>query len=151
MLRTQNREYPFVPGTAIIVPPGILYGSSSANAFRNISVCGEWAHYTNLNAVTVIDNAGTEGKFFAEQLYANRYGGGEYLSALSDAFILFLLRFVNNKKTTVELCINNIIKEVVQHACDADYSITRQLSESGYAEDYIRQQFKKCTGYAHDY
>ena len=108
-LKTDKCEYPFVPGSVIIIPPGTFHGSVSEKGFKNISICGEWAHYINLEHVVIINNVGAEGKFFAELLYKSRFENNEYLNSLGKTFILFLLRYINNTKTAVELCINQIL------------------------------------------
>ena len=145
-LKTDKCEYPFAPGNVIIIPSGTYHGSVSENGFKNISICGDWTHYIKLTHVVVINNVGTEGKFFAELLYKSRFEKNEYLNSLGNTFVLFLLRYINNTKTAIELCINKIVSESAQNAYNPNYSIADSLAKSGYAEDYIRQQFKKQIG-----
>lgn len=146
VLRTETHDYPFVPGTVIIVPPGIYHGSTSSAEFKNISINGDFESFFSFKEITVIEKTGSEGIFFAEHLYRNRHENSEYIHSLCNTYILYLLRYAPDKNTTMEICINKIISEASQNAFDPDYSITKQLAKSGYAEDYIRQQFKIRTG-----
>lgn len=41
-MKTTERNYPFEPGSVIIVPPEIRHGSVSENGFKNISIEGEF-------------------------------------------------------------------------------------------------------------
>ena len=41
-LETDDKRYPFSPGSIIIVPPRVKHGSVSKNGFRNISIKGSF-------------------------------------------------------------------------------------------------------------
>lgn len=145
-LKTEARDYPFSPGTVIIVPPGIYHGSDSDSVFRNISVSGDFESLIKLKEVAVIENAGEVGDFFARRIYADRYENNEYLYSLCTTYVLYLIRYLNDKNTTMELCINRIISDISHNAFSSDFCLSEQLNKSGYAEDYIRQQFRIRTG-----
>lgn len=145
-LKTEARDFPFEPGTVIIVPPGIYHGSHSDSVFKNISVSGDFESLIKLKEVAVIGNAGEEGDFFARRIYSDRYENNEYLYSLCNTYVLYLIRFLSERNTTMELCVNRIISDISHNAFSADFCISKQLYKSGYAEDYIRQQFKIHTG-----
>ena len=41
-MKTTEKNYPFEPGSVIIVPPEIRHDSVSENGFKNISIEGEF-------------------------------------------------------------------------------------------------------------
>lgn len=41
-LYTPEMNYPFKPGTVILVPPGMMHGSVSEQGFKNISIGGDF-------------------------------------------------------------------------------------------------------------
>ncbi len=143
-LKTESKNYPFEPGTILIVPPGMMHGSKSINGFCNISMSGSFEdrfHFSN--PISLMDNGRNEGKLLAELLYDNRYGNAEYLSGLCSAYIGFLLQNVK-EDDEVTNAVHRIMEEITRSFCDCN--LTEILRQSGYAEDYIRAQFKKCTG-----
>ena len=145
-LKTEKSGIPFSPGTIIITPPGFLHGSTSTNGFKNITVEGNFKHLLNTKEPIVIrDNAKGEGKTFATLLYENRFGNQNFLSSLCETYILFLLSRLN-LKCNIDVAINNIIDEISRCAYDQNFDLKQALLKSGYAEDYIRNQFKLNTG-----
>ncbi len=74
-MRTAVGDFPFRPGTVIIVPPGVEHGSVSKNGFRNISILGEFERHLNFDrVVSLVDTDMREGRVLAELIYENRYG-----------------------------------------------------------------------------
>ena len=64
---------------------------------------------------------------------------------MSETYVLFLLsnlKFDDN----VDVAINNIIAKISNSAFDSSFNLAEVLSQSGYAKDYIRNQFKLKTG-----
>lgn len=145
-MRTSQGLFPFSPGTIILIPPGLEHGSVSDNGFKNISVAGGFDETKNFRSVTVLtDNAEKDGFTLANLIYKNRYADNEYLKSLCRAYILFLMQGL-----TVEDNIGATVKSIIGGAndslSDAAFKMSELLRKSGYAEDYIRAQFKKITG-----
>lgn len=145
-LCTKEKNYPFTPGTIIIVPPYTEHGSASREGFENISVGGEFNHLLSFSEpVSLYDNENRDGKKIAETLYDNRFGSKDFLAALTTAYILYLLQNTETEND-VGICVRKIVSEISENAFDCGFIVTKTLSKSGYAEDYIRSRFKKITG-----
>ena len=144
-LATQKEKIPFKPGSIIIVPPGVVHGSVSQNGFVNISIGGDFGHSFLFNHISVQkDDDKRNGERLARLIYTNRYANNDFLSALCGAYAHFLLQnSVWEKKIT--LAVRNIIEQVSARFSDPCFDITPLLNQSGYAEDYIRAEFKKAT------
>lgn len=144
-LANQNENIPFKPGSIIIVPPGVIHGSVSQNGFVNISIGGDFSHLFLFDYISVqIDNENRNGERLSRLIYDNRYANNEYLSALCGAYAQFLLHNLNPEKRITQ-AIRNIIEQVSTRFSDPGFDITPLLNQSGYAEDYIRAEFKKAT------
>lgn len=143
-LRTESGGYPFESGTVIVVPPGMMHGSTSQDGFCNISISGTFDNKFHFSKpVLWRDNARKEGKTLAELLFENRYGNPDYLAGLSSAFTGFLLQNIR-EEAEVTNAVHWVMEEITRTFYDCN--LTGILQKSGYAEDYIRAQFKKCTG-----
>lgn len=145
-MRTREGNYPFSPGTVIIIPPGLPHGSTSGQPFQNISIVGDFQSQLFFEAPVVLqDNAFQEGRSLAEAIYRNRHLNDSYLSSLCTAFVLFILRSIHTEDN-ITSAVNRIIAAIQQGFPDADFSPEEQLKKSGYAEDYVRSCFKAHTG-----
>ena len=141
-LATQNENIPFKPGSIIIVPPGVTHGSVSQNGFVNISIGGDFSHLFLFDYISVqMDNESRNGERLARLIYDNRYVNNDYLSALCGTYAQFLLHNSNPEKRITQ-AIRNIIEQVSARFSDPCFDITSLLNQSGYAEDYIRAEFK---------
>ncbi len=144
-LRTQNANYPFSPGSIIIVPPGTEHGSTSKNGFKNISVSGQFENLFHFkDIVTLFDNTQNEGKMLATMLYNNRYKNNDYISKLCSAYIHFILQYII-VADSISTSVNKIMCEIANNFYDCNINLRQLLQKSGYAEDYIRSHFKKVT------
>lgn len=146
VLHTPKKDYPFSPGTAIIVPPYTDHGSVSENGFKNICVRGNFGHLLMFEAPkTVHDNPEGEGKELANIIYRNRFGNKDFLNAIAEAYIHFLLQ--NTVYETASLkAVNKLCRHIAENAFDSSFDLTEILIKSGYAEDYIRMCFTKQIG-----
>lgn len=142
-----KKEIETARGKIIIVPPGIVHHSSiDGENPERIYINGEFSHVFQLTEPTVIaDNSKSEGLELSKMIYNNRFADSEYLNALINAFIHFLLIRI---KTDDEIfsAIKNITQEITDNFYDCDIDICAILKKSGYSEDYIRAQFKKVMG-----
>ncbi|MBR3942588.1 MAG: helix-turn-helix domain-containing protein [Clostridia bacterium] len=145
-LRTPNDNYPFSPGTIIIVPPGTEHGSASEKGFKNISISGNFENLLHFeDIITIRDNPQNEGKMLAETIYNNRHKNNIYVSKLCVAFIHFILQYIS-VTDNISASVNRIIYAIENSFRDSNIDLCCLLQKSGYAKDYIRAHFKKITG-----
>lgn len=144
-LKTKNDNISFKKGSIIIVPPNIEHGSVSETEFVNISVGGDFDKLFMFENIMVLsDNSALDGKLLANLIYKNRHKSHDYLSALCSAYTHFILQnFIYEKK--INRVIGEIIEEISKNFHDSEFNVTSLLNQSGYAEDYIRNEFKKVT------
>ena len=81
----------------------------------------------------------------AEILYGNRYGNREYLARLAEAYICFLLQNLQ-PLSGVEASVHRLAGKISGRAFDSDLRLKTLLESSGYAEDYIRDRFRRAMG-----
>lgn len=145
-LYTPEMNYPFEPGTVILVPPGIMHGSVSERGFKNISIGGNFDELlVSENPISVQDSKDFTATALAKMIYGNCYASEDFLSELCHAFLYFLLQrmnFGNNAYTAI----SKIIKDIKRDAFDNNISLNNILNQSSYSEDYIRAQFRRFTG-----
>ena len=145
-MQTESGNIPFEKGSIIIGPPNTFHGSVSENGFVNISVGGDFSQLFMFTLpIRLHDNEICEGKLLSELILNNRYGSEDYLSSLCSAYANFLLQSAKCE-SQIKQCIANILKQIDKNYTDPKLCVTELLIESGYAEDYIRSEFKKLTG-----
>lgn len=146
VLKTDTTPIQFKTGTIIIVPPNVSHGSTSKKEFINISIGGDFDNYfISQKPILLSDNDRFEGKILAELIFKNRYSDNKYLSSLCLAYINFLLLNIEYEND-IKRRINEIILNLTDNYTNSTLSTTDILKKSGYAEDYIRNEFKKQTG-----
>ena len=145
-LITPDKNYPFSPGSIIIVPKGIKHGSCAEHGFKNISIGGSIEHLLFTERVTVLhDNTEKEATHLAEIIYNNRLGNKELLSDLCSAYVRLLSLSIKSE-TQAATAVSRIIAQIGKNFYDPETDINLLLIQSGYAQDYIRALFKKETG-----
>lgn len=145
-LATAGADYPFEPGTILIVPPGMLHGSVSHQGFRNISIGGSFEHLFLFDTPhSLTDNADQEGKMLAQAILRNQYGNQDYLNSLCTSYIQFLLQNIRFDSDSAKV-IREIVSRIEEIFTDPEADVTSLLRESGYSEDYIRSRFRQLTG-----
>ena len=145
-LYTPEKNYPFRPGTVILVPPHTVHGSVSENGFVNISIGGDFENIIFSDLPIVIhDNSRSECLKLTEIMYNNRFENTGFLSKICTAYVYFLLKHIR-QSSSIARTVDKVITEITSNAFDTDIKLCKILSESGYAEDYIRAYFKKITG-----
>lgn len=145
-MKFKDNKIPFSPGTLIAVPAGIKHGSVSKFGFKNISVSWNFGKYFKENKPFYLtDNQSNDGRRLAEIIYNNQYADNDFLLSLLTAYALFI---TNESKRTVgnQSIIDDICIQIRVSFSDSDFKTEDLLEKSGYAPDYIRQQFKKSTG-----
>lgn len=144
-LATNGDDIPFEPGSIMIVPPQTVHGSVSQNGFVNISISGDFGHLFHFETITAQkDDPYMHCGDLARLIYENRYASAECVAALCNAYAHFLLKNAEYKKP-ISIALDKILEAVTLHFYDSAFDITALLQQSGYAEDYIRSEFKKAT------
>ncbi len=145
-LATEKEDIPFKKGDIIIVPPKIVHGSVSENGFVNISISGDFEHLLMFESLQKLhDNEALEGGILAQLILQNRYSNDEYLSALCGAYIHFLLKNAEYDNR-LSRAVTGIVSQMTDNFSDPEFNVTEILNKSGYAEDYIRAEFKSHIG-----
>ncbi|MBE6891971.1 MAG: AraC family transcriptional regulator [Ruminococcaceae bacterium] len=145
-LKTKAKEYPFVPGTIIIVPPNIEHGSVSLSGFKNTCICYDFGWVFDFKFPMILkDNEISEGKTLVEIIFYNRFASHDYLDSLCKTYATFLNTIMDDSDVT-NSAIKEIIRKISISANDSEFNVSTVLNFSGYSKDYIRTVFKKRTG-----
>ena len=143
---TEEKDIPVSCGKITVVPPGVLHSTEVCDGIERIYIRGEFNQIFNLTSATVItDNTKKEGLLLAQMIFENRYENPEYVSALVNALVHFLLQSIR-MDDGVSLAIKEIINQITNNFYDSTLNVEELLEKSGYAVDYIRAQFKKKYG-----
>ncbi|MBQ3135748.1 MAG: helix-turn-helix transcriptional regulator [Oscillospiraceae bacterium] len=137
---------PVVPGTILVVPPGVSHSSSGCDDSYERIYIGGVDHMFHLSDPAVIsEDSGGEGLLLANLIFRNRYAEEEYISALVHAFGLFVLQKIK-MYDKVFLAVQAIAEYISREFHNSDMDLNAVLKRSGYTEDYIRANFKRITG-----
>jgi len=143
---SNTADFSVAQGTIVVVPPGVMHGTKPLGELRSLYVGGEFAQVFNFTAPVLLrDNAEQEGLALAGMIYRNRYENGDYLLALCNAYTHFIMQNLK-MEDGIGLAVKDIIHGIMEHFHDVDIDLRMLLMQSGYAEDYIRAQFKRITG-----
>ena len=143
---TPQREIPVFPGKIVIMPPDTLHSSNHGDDVEKIYISGDFNHLFSFSSPAVIsDDSDGTGLTLAKILYNNRHSNPEYVSALTNAFAHFLLQNLKSEKE-IGITIKEIAEKISENFYDSNLKLNELLNASGYAEDYIRSQFKVFTG-----
>ena len=141
-----GKQIPVFPGKIVIIPPGVLHGVEFSDNLERIYIRGEFSHIFNLTSPTVVlDNAENEGRLLAKMIFNNRYANAEYVTALVGAFAHYLTQSLK-MEDKISATIEEIVDQITNNFYDSNINLNALLQNSGYAEDYIRAQFKRFTG-----
>ena len=145
-LHIESQTYDAEQGTIIIMPPNIVHGSISHDNLRYLAISGNCDELMNIDFPIVFkDNERGEGFSLLKMIFSNRYENQDYFNSLCLSFIHFALRNVKSSNP-LEKSINKIKRQMATKFHDSDFNVSELLKQSGYAEDYIRAQFKKIVG-----
>ena len=146
-INLSGKEYEVSPGKIMIVPPETMHQSVIIDdIFERIYISGD---FNNLlfekNPILITDTPDNEGMLLGKMIYSNRYADVEYLSSLVNALVHFLVRNMK-MEDHVYIAVKNIVDKISDTFSDSNIDLSEILKRSGYAEDYIRAQFKKIMG-----
>lgn len=147
IFHASGKDFEVHPGKIIIIPPQTVhYSSKIDDGLDRIYIGGDFNQFFNLNTPTVIwDNPENEGVLLAKMLYNNRYSTPEYVSSLVNAFTHFLLKNIK-MENNIFMATKDIAEEISSDFYNCNINLSSILAKSGYAEDYIRAQFKAIMG-----
>ncbi|MBQ7340515.1 MAG: helix-turn-helix domain-containing protein [Clostridia bacterium] len=133
-------------GNVIIMPPFTKHGSISQENLRYVSLLGNAGGLIRTKTPTILkDNEKGDGYSLLQMILENRYDNTEFANALSIAFKHFVIKNIDFT-TQIELTIDKIRNTIINNFYDTTLDVTELLKNSGYAEDYVRAQFKKLVG-----
>ena len=146
-LHTSTSDVSVGPGKIAILPPFTVHHCTSPHMdFGQIYIRGDFNQYFSLSSPTIVpDNAEKEALRLSKMIYQNRHIDREYVSILIQALIHFLLRNIE-VEDKIFAATRNIAEYISTHFYDCNINLNDLLKNSGYAEDYIRAQFKKNIG-----
>ena len=133
-------------GMIVVMPPNTIHGSMSYDNLQYLAISGKSDELIHIDAPIVFkDNERGDGLSLMQMIFANRDGEKEYFNSLCLAFIHYVL--TNVKVTSpIEKIVNKIKGQMSAKFNDSELNVTELLNQSGYAEDYIRAQFKRLVG-----
>ncbi len=146
VFHTEQRDYRFKAGRAIIVPAGMKHISKSEEEFNSITVrdIGNKRIMTE-TPIVLKDNEEGEGRALAEMLIRYRHVKSPFVAALVDAYIRFWLQRAELPDAT-EAVLNEVYQTLLEKATEQNLDLHAVLTAGGYTEDYIRALFKKRYG-----
>ena len=144
-LQIDGKVYQVKKGDYFIIPPKSVHSSISYENLRFISIIGNVDGLIHVETPFVSNDESGEGLALAQMVLENRYGNEEYLNALCRACVLYALKNVDIN-TEIEKAVYKIKKIIGVNFQDSDFEVTKLLNDSGYAEDYIRANFRRIIG-----
>ena len=147
LLHLPNKDIKLAPGRFVVVPPGVEhYSAKLSDDYERMFINGDFEQvFYMTEAVVTDDNSLKEGATLANMIYNNRHANCNYLSSLVNALTHFLLQNIK-MKNELFTAVQNIEELINNDFHNCNISLCSVLKASGYAEDYIRSQFKVVTG-----
>lgn len=145
VFHTEQRDYNFNPGTAIIVPARMKHISYSSEDFVTITVADKGQKIMAEAPLVLKDNEEGDGRSLANLLIRYRHVRSPFVTDLINAYIRFWLQRAELPGAT-ETALNEVYRALLENAGDKNLDLHAILTAGGYAEDYIRMLFKKRYG-----
>lgn len=141
-----NESICVTPGKILIIPPLVEHKNQCDSTYERIWIHNDFKQFFNIDSPVIVnDTPSGEGTQLARLLYENRHSNPEYINALGNAFSHFLLRSMDTDNH-VHTKVREIMNIISERFSDANTDVCSILKSSGYAEDYIRSQFKIISG-----
>ena len=145
-LNIEGKERDVEQGIIVIMPPNILHGSLSYDNLGYIAIKGKCDELLHIDTPIIFkDSEFNDGLNLLKLIFANRDGDKEYFNALCLAFVNYALKNVK-VESPLEKAVNKIKSQMSINFQNSNFNVTTLLNDSGYAEDYIRTNFKKLVG-----
>lgn len=145
-MRSPYGDFPLAPGNILLIPPGVWHGTDSKNGFKALTIRGEFGNsFSFSEPILIRDNETLDAEALARMILRNRLAGKDYLAALMEAYVHFILQN-SRPEDAITGAVRRIADQLTEHFFEFDISPAALLNESGYAEDYIRAHFKKTVG-----
>ncbi len=151
-LVTQQGEFPFAPGTLILVPPGVRHGSRAEESFVNICIHTESAPSPEHSAIFAIPKAGEEIQALFD-LIRKFYFHADFPKDAIPSLIFALRRLLSQQVGGSPA--NSLVTELHAYLSEnfqsPECSVQTVLQKYGYSEDYCRLRFQArfgCTPHA---
>lgn len=142
----KEKDITISSGKILVIPPHLPHSNECTDKYERIYISNDFKMFLDLSEPVIIDDTTTEeGICLGRLLYQNRHSNPEYLSALGNAFSHYLLRSMN-KDNKVQSKVREIMNTISESFSDSNTDVCNILKSSGYAEDYIRAQFKNVSG-----
>lgn len=145
-LQTDQGNFPLSSGMMSILPPNTMHRSEAKNGFTAIAIRGPFGNLLQFEKpILICDNADHDAEALVRMLYRNRLTSDDYLNALTEALLYFILQN-SHPEDALTRAVRKIANTLSEHFYDSALSPSEFLNQSGYAEDYIRSHFKKVMG-----
>ena len=143
---TDNAEHPFEKGSILVTAPGCHHTVTANEGYKLLSVMGHFEKLSFIKSSCVLkDNIYGEGRKLAELILYNRFGNEDYAEALCSAYIKYIITNIERPPKSTAAAIYKIIEKMEKDFDKSDLSVGKLLDESGYARDYIREEFFAVT------
>lgn len=146
-LISEDEFYSISEGYICVIPGGCDYRVNAGSKYSALLISGPFGLISHLEGIRMLkDNEMAEGRKLAELIHYNRNGNEGYLGVLCEAYSRFILMNVDHNPKNTSAAISRIVLRIEKEFSVNDLSVGRLLDESGYARDYIRQEFENTTG-----
>ena len=148
-MQTPIEPITFSAGTIFIIPPSVTHRLVSENGHVASSILIRNELLNPVKKITALsDNEKKEAEALLNIMIDHNNTLNEYLQYLGKAFVLLLLDLIGitGPKLDHTKAVDDIISGINKHFSDPEFKIKSLLTNSPYAEDYIRSIFKEQTG-----
>ena len=149
VMQTPDGPISFSAGMIFIIPPSVSHMLVSDNGHVATSMLIRNDLLTPIRRTTcVTDNAAREAETLVKIMSTHNNTLNEYLQHLGKAFVLLILDLIGIDELQLDhaKAVDDIISGISKHFSDPEFKIKSLLTNSSYAEDYIRSIFKEQTG-----
>ena len=148
-METPDEPIRFSSGMLFIIPPSSTHRLVSENGHVATSMLIRNELLSPIRKITcVADTDNKEAETLVKIMTTHNNTLNEYLQYLGKAFVLLLLELIGINELQLDhaKAVDDIIKGINKHFSDPEFKIKSLLTNSAYAEDYIRSIFKEQTG-----
>lgn len=143
VMRADGKNYPFSAGTIMVIPRGVIHGSSSVAPFKNECV---YCDFPQIKEVTVLSDL--QSGFIAaaiKTIYDCFYSRKELSLLLLEPLKKVIAARAEDKETN-PTAVEKVYCEIRERFCDPEFSLKNAVLSSHFSDDYFRQIFKKAYG-----